>query len=86
MNHFRVRRLCEQGLCEVTGGPCDCPDPTVDVEVDELTDLELRWFGSHGTDEQRAEIQGWLHPDLDSLLAGQPDRVPELVPGLQGAA
>lgn len=50
--------------------------------MDELSEAELAHFRARGTSEQRAEISGWLHEDLDpaELLAGQPDRFPELAP------
>lgn len=80
---FSVVRRCSPGLCPGSSADaCDCWDPTVYVDVDELTEDELAGFQEHGTAEQRAEIAGWLDEDLDpaELLAGQPDRFPELVP------
>jgi hypothetical protein len=78
---FSVVRRCPEGRC--ADGPCECIDPTTDVDVDELTAEELAHFSAQGTPAQRAEIEMWLATPADphaELLAGQRDVFPELTP------
>lgn len=78
---FSVVRRCVDGIC--ADGPCECIEPTVDVDVDELTPGELAHFRAHGSVEQRAEIEAWLAMPADpgaELLAGQREAFPALTP------
>jgi hypothetical protein len=81
---FAVARPCSPGDCPYSESACEHPDPRVDVDVDvdELTALELEAFRAHGTDEQQAEILAWLAGELAPAeqLAGERDAFPELRP------
>ena len=48
---FDVIRRCDVGECE---RGCDCDHFTVNVDVDELTNVEIAHFQAHGTPCQRA--------------------------------
>ena len=78
---YRVRRTCAAGECPCSDGDCDCSDPVVDVDVDELSSVEIDYFLAHGTDDQRRLIRAWLAGDEEAeRLAGQRD-----IPGLLNA-
>ena len=49
---FSVLRRCPSGECEAD---CNCALITVDVDVDELTAVEVAHFTTRGTTAQRAE-------------------------------
>jgi hypothetical protein len=77
---FSVTRFCGLGSCPRSESDCACLEPTVDVGVDELSPVELDAFRTTGTAEQLGEILDWLGAEysVGELLAGQPDRGPEL--------
>ena len=56
---FDVIRRCPAGECE---SGCNCHVVTVEVDVDELTAVEVAHFQAHGTAAQRAEILAYLAP------------------------
>ena len=70
---FWVRRICRPGECPVSDGDCDCSEPLVQVDVDELTPSETAWFRLRGTELQQAVIRGYLRSDECELLAGRPE-------------
>ena len=57
---FNVIRRCPAGECEAG---CNCALVTVEVDVDELTDVEVAHFQAHGTAAQRAEILSYFAPE-----------------------
>lgn len=61
---FTVCRPCEDGLCPATlGGLCSCHGATgVEVDVDELTEEELRHFTAHGSPAQKALLASYFGP------------------------
>jgi hypothetical protein len=60
---FLVRRLCTPGTCPASETDvCDCSDPRVEVDVDELSELEVFWYRQWGTAEQRAELEEYFGP------------------------
>jgi len=82
---FRVRRACRDGECPHIERGCDCSEPVVDLDVDELSEEELVFFAQRGTPNQVALIAAWLRGDPEGeLLAGRPDGAP--LPGTSGAA
>jgi|HubBroStandDraft_4_1064222.scaffolds.fasta_scaffold1129312_3 hypothetical protein len=66
---FLVRRPCTPGFCPVSDGACDCSDPRVEVDVDELNELEAGWFWRWGSAEQRAELEEYFSPGSGGRLA-----------------
>jgi hypothetical protein len=74
---FSVLRPCEDGMCPVSRwGACDCFEPYVDVDVDELTPEEVTRFLLSGTPAQRAELRAWLsdgEEDGPGLAKCEPD-------------
>jgi hypothetical protein len=58
---FDVIRRCEAGEC-CRG--CLCDRLTVNVDVDELTDVEVAHFQAHGTAVQRAEIATYFASEV----------------------
>jgi hypothetical protein len=89
---FTVRRLCTPGFCPVSDGACDCSDPRVEVDVDELLELEGGWYWQFGTLEQRVELEEYFGPELGhhgrDLKPANPRRLDEdeLVVGKPEAA
>ena len=60
MSLYLVVRPCSEGFCPWSEGRCRCPDPRVEVDVDELVAGELAAAVYGGTPEQRAEIAAYL--------------------------
>ena len=58
---FDVIRRCDAGECE---RGCLCDRLTVNVDVDELTAVEVAHFQAHGTVAQRAEIATYFAPEV----------------------
>ena len=74
---FLVFRPCACGECPCSECCCDCSDPRVEVDVDELSPAELDHFRAEGTEDQRLLIQCWLDGDLVAeQLAGERDTSP----------
>jgi hypothetical protein len=61
---FSVIRRCAPGECE---DDCNCALITVDVDVDELTAVEVAHFTARGTAAQRAELAAYFAPDAPAL-------------------
>lgn len=57
---FQVECRCTWGECPVSDGVCDCSDPVVEVDVDELLEHEVQDLTTRGTPAQRAEIAAYL--------------------------
>jgi hypothetical protein len=61
---FSVLRRCPSGECE---RDCNCALVTVDVDVDELTAVEVAHFTARGTVAQRAELAAYFAPVAPAL-------------------
>src|SRR5271154_7184072 len=58
---FDVLRRCDDGECE---RGCFCDRLTMNVDVDELTAVEIAHFQARGTPAQRAEIASYFAPEV----------------------
>jgi hypothetical protein len=57
---FDVIRRCPAGECEPG---CNCDVVAVEVDVDELTAVEVAHFQAHGSAAQRADILSYFAPE-----------------------
>ncbi len=80
---FDVIRRCDVGECE---RGCNCDHHTVNVDVDELTDVEIAHFQARGTPAQRAEIATYFAPEVPMSKPLSKCLTPAPVPCCRNAA